>query len=164
VAAPTLIGGLENAEITNIACGNVHAFAWSATTQLIYGWGCGQNGRLGNDTDDVVAEPAVLESFRELTRMGIMSVRQVVCGENHTLALVDMVVVDDDQKESEVPNITTKLFVWGANDKRQLGMTTDPISPILCCEESNSADAGDCLSNGAGGSTSTINQDLRVPH
>ena len=57
--------------------------------------------------------------------------------------------------------ITTKLFVWGCNDKRQLGMTTDPISPIAC-EESISN--GECLSNGGAGSSSTINMDLRVPH
>jgi len=41
----------------------------------------------------------VLESFREATSMGIMSIRQIACGENHTLALVDIVVVNDEQME-----------------------------------------------------------------
>jgi alpha-tubulin suppressor-like RCC1 family protein len=54
------------------------------------------------------------------------------------------------------------MFVWGANDKRQLGMTTDTISPIAC-EESLSGGNADCLSNGAN-SSSIIIQDLRVPH
>lgn len=97
--------------------------------------------------------------------MGLMSIRQVACGENHTLALVDMVVVEEDQIKED-PVITTKMFVWGSNDKRQLGMMTEPISPISCVE-STSAGNADCLSSGptgGPGSATTINQDLKVPH
>lgn len=67
VQVPTLITGLEGAEITNISCGNFHAFAWSQSSQLVYGWGSGQNGRLGNESEDIVSEPAALESFKEAT-------------------------------------------------------------------------------------------------
>lgn len=97
--------------------------------------------------------------------MGLMSIRQITCGENHTLALVDMVVVDESKDGgSDEPMFTTKLFVWGANDKRQLGMSTDPISPTTC-EDSVTSGNADCQSSGAGGgSTTTINQDLKVPH
>lgn len=56
--------------------------------------------------------------------MGLMSIRQISCGENHTLALVDMLVIEEasaqespESKEDET-TITTKLFVWGLNDKR----------------------------------------------
>lgn len=75
VTQPTLIGGLEGAEISNISCGNSHAFAWSQTTQMVFGWGSGQNGRLGNDSEDVVVEPAILDSFKEATKLGLMSIR-----------------------------------------------------------------------------------------
>ena len=65
VATPTLIEGLEHAAITDITCGTSHAFAWSLKEQLVYGWGNGENGRLGNDHDDIVPCPQVLEPFRE---------------------------------------------------------------------------------------------------
>lgn len=45
-------------------------------------------------------------------------------------------------------------------------MSTEPISPIAC-EESVSAGNADCLSSGPTGgpeSSTTINQDLKVPH
>ena len=53
--------------------------------------------------------------------MGLMNIRQVSCGENHTLALVDMMPQiedeeEEDSKEDQGP--ATKLFVWGNNDKR----------------------------------------------
>ena len=63
---------------------------------MVYGWGSGQSGRLGNESEDVVVEPTVLESFREATNLGLMNIRQIACGENHTLALVDMVVVEEE--------------------------------------------------------------------
>ena len=121
VKSPTLITGLESAEITDLSCGNSHTYAWSNQTQVIYGWGNGSNGRLGNESDDIVPEPKVLESFREATQMGLMNIRQVSCGENHTLALVDMMAQIDDEEEEdfkEDQSPTTKLFVWGNNDKR----------------------------------------------
>lgn len=39
-----------------------------------------------------------------------MKVQQISCGENHTLALIQM-----PQNENEEP--INKLFVWGNNDK-----------------------------------------------
>lgn len=64
---PTLIKELEGAEITDLSCGNSHTFAWSNQTQLVYGWGNGANGRLGNESDDIVTEPRILEPFQEAT-------------------------------------------------------------------------------------------------
>lgn len=77
-----------------------------------------------------------------------------------------MIVVDDDlKKDAEEPMITTKLFVWGANDKRQLGMSTDPFSPIAGNEDSTSAGNIDGVSSGGQGSASILsNIDLKVPH
>jgi alpha-tubulin suppressor-like RCC1 family protein len=51
-----------------------------------------------------------------------MKVVQVSCGENHTLALVEM------SHEVE-KNVSRKLFVWGNNDKWQLGMDSGISNP-----------------------------------
>ena len=101
VQTPTLIEGLENANITHISCGNSHAFAWSAQDQVVYGWGNGMNGRLGNETDEVVPTPRVLECFHEGTQMGLLQIRSIACGENHSLALVDVDMVQIDEMPGE---------------------------------------------------------------
>lgn len=82
------------------------------------------------------------------------------------MALVDMIIVDEEQrKDTEEPAITTKLFVWGANDKRQLGMSTDPLSPLTGNEDSTSTGNIDGISSGGLGSASILsNLDLKVPH
>ena len=86
---PTLIDGLEGASITQLSCGNSHAFAWNEHDQTVYGWGNGSNGRLGNEVEDIVPTPKVLECFREGTEMGLLAIRAIACGENHSIALVD---------------------------------------------------------------------------
>ena len=86
-------------------------YAWSSETGLVYGWGLGLNGRLGNEYEGIVQEPQVMECFKEASLIG-MRVISVSCGENHTLALVDMGLEGESRK----------LFVWGSNDKWQLGM------------------------------------------
>ena len=95
--------GLEDANITHISCGNSHAFAWSATDQLVYGWGNGLNGRLGNESEDIVSTPRVLECFREGTQIGLLQIRSIACGENHTLALfdVDMGQIDEGEENND---------------------------------------------------------------
>lgn len=45
-----------------------------------------------------------------------MKVLKISCGENHTLALIEMPSEEGENVKS------TKLFVWGSNDKWQLGM------------------------------------------
>jgi alpha-tubulin suppressor-like RCC1 family protein len=62
-----------------------------------------------------------LECFKEAALIG-MKVVQVSCGENHTLALVEM------SHEVE-KNVSRKLFVWGNNDKWQLGMDSGNSNP-----------------------------------
>jgi alpha-tubulin suppressor-like RCC1 family protein len=52
----------------------------------------------------------VLDCFREAAATIGMRVVQVSCGENHTLALV------------ETSPGERRLFVWGNNDKLQLGL------------------------------------------
>ena len=91
VKQPTVVKALDGKEVSGVACGASHSFAWSDTSQLCYGWGSGQNGRLGNEQPNQnISEPTILKSFEEATQLGIMNVKQVSCGDNHTLALVTM--------------------------------------------------------------------------
>ena len=67
----------------------------------------------------------------------MMQIRQISCGENHTLALIDIVQLrdgdedgleDEESKEigkegtpggaDEQEAYMTKMFVWGKNDKK----------------------------------------------
>lgn len=52
----------------------------------------------------------MLECLREASLIG-MKVLQISCGENHSLALIEM-----PSEEGETVK-ATKLFVWGSNDK-----------------------------------------------
>lgn len=54
VKQPTLVKGLENQKIDGLSCGTSHSFAWSSETGLVYGWGLGLNGRLGNEYEGIV--------------------------------------------------------------------------------------------------------------
>jgi alpha-tubulin suppressor-like RCC1 family protein len=54
VKTPSLLKSLEGQKIDNLSCGTNHSFAWSTDTGLVYGWGLGLNGRLGNESDAVV--------------------------------------------------------------------------------------------------------------
>lgn len=114
VKQPTLVRGLEGQKIDGLSCGTSHAFAWSSETGLVYGWGFGLNGRLGNEYEGVVQEPQTLECLKQALEIG-MKVQQISCGENHTLALIQMPLPSGE-------GVQNKLFVWGNNDKLQLGM------------------------------------------
>lgn len=61
---PSLLKGLEGCKIDGLSCGTSHSFAWSSETGLVYGWGLGLNGRLGNENEGLVTEPKILECFK----------------------------------------------------------------------------------------------------
>ena len=54
VKQPSLLKALDDQKIDGLSCGTNHSFAWSSDTGLIYGWGLGLNGRLGNESDLIV--------------------------------------------------------------------------------------------------------------
>ena len=43
----------------------------------------------------------VLEGFHEGTQMGLLQIRSIACGENHSLALVDVDMVQIDETPGE---------------------------------------------------------------
>jgi alpha-tubulin suppressor-like RCC1 family protein len=59
------VKALEGQKINGLSCGTSHSFGWSSETGLVFGWGLGLNGRLGNEYEGVVQDPQVLECFRE---------------------------------------------------------------------------------------------------
>ena len=64
-----------------------------------------------------------------------MKVQRVSCGENHTLALIE--IPSPEELTLEKPIKQVKLFVWGSNDKLQLGMsnTECPDDPSSSAKE-----------------------------
>lgn len=60
VKQPKLVKLLEGQKIDGLSCGTSHSFAWSHESGLVYGWGLGLNGRLGNEFEGVIQEPQVL--------------------------------------------------------------------------------------------------------
>ena len=86
---PYLLKTFEGQKIDGVSCGTNHSFAWSSDSGLVYGWGLGLNGRLGNGSDSVVLDPKVLECYKEAAT-NAKKVHTVSCGENHTLALVEI--------------------------------------------------------------------------
>ena len=57
--------------------------------------------------------------------MGLLSIKQVTCGDNHTLALVNILQEtseEEGEEESAEPSRSNQLFVWGNNSQKQLGM------------------------------------------
>ena len=56
---------------------------------------------MGNENEGVIQEPQVLQCFKDALAIG-MRVLKVSCGENHTLALVEMPVSTDDDSTSQI--------------------------------------------------------------
>ena len=49
--------------------------------------------------------------------MGLLKVVDASCGENHSMILATMMGADN--------HLESKVFVWGANDRKQLGLDKD---------------------------------------
>ncbi len=49
--------------------------------------------------------------------MGLLKVVDASCGENHSMILATMMGADN--------HLESKIFVWGANDRKQLGLDKD---------------------------------------
>ena len=145
---------LEGKEISDISSGMNHSFALSEQTQVVYGWGSGLNGKLGNELpNNIIDEPCILKSFEEAIQVGLMDIRQISCGNNHSIALVNM--NDESEEESEVTR-TNQIFVWGNNAHKQLGMTT----PIPDGDD----EQAEILSQETGESSKVAEHDVVVPN
>lgn len=77
--------------------------------------GSGVNGKLGYGGVENIREPTVLEGFKIASEYG-MKVKEIACGESHTLAIVEE-NAEGDKKQ--------RIFVWGYGKNWQLGLSSD---------------------------------------
>lgn len=118
---PTLIETLLDKKIDNVATGTDHSFAWSMETGEVYAWGSGAYGKLGFGDKEDISQPQLLDCFNEASSVGLR-VRQVVCGDDHSMAILENV----EEKENN-----HCLFVWGCSKSWQLGMEGDGSEDVL---------------------------------
>ena len=77
---PRLVTGLQQCDISEIACGYYHSMARS-DAGVIFTWGAGAHGRLGHGNASDVSTPHTVRS------MDHTPVQQISCGGYHTVAL-----------------------------------------------------------------------------
>ena len=122
VHAPRPVSQLEGRLVTAVAAGG-RGLDGGHTAFTVSGaegdelWMCGHGrwGQLGLKAFTHVSEPAVVKKLGELReydeglkRVSTIKIAQVACGERHTVAVL----------------ATGNVFVWGWNDKGQLGTTS----------------------------------------
>jgi alpha-tubulin suppressor-like RCC1 family protein len=97
---PKLIVGIEGEGIIEVAIGPTHAAAISDGGDL-YTWGAGVYGQLGFGDYSVVRTPKLVQSLQDGSTL-----RQVACGQSHTIALTDKGTV----------------YAWGFSNDGKLGI------------------------------------------
>ncbi|KAF6718712.1 putative E3 ubiquitin-protein ligase HERC3 [Oryzias melastigma] len=105
-----LVGALDTQKITMVSCGRAHSVAVNEQGQ-VFVWGAGDGGQLGLGA----AETAV-RIPRLVKKLCDHSISQVVCGNQHCIAL----------------SRDGQLFTWGQNSSGQLGLgkgETGKLSP-----------------------------------
>ncbi|XP_024115134.1 probable E3 ubiquitin-protein ligase HERC3 [Oryzias melastigma] len=108
--SPELVGALDTQKITMVSCGRAHSVAVNEQGQ-VFVWGAGDGGQLGLGA----AETAV-RIPRLVKKLCDHSISQVVCGNQHCIAL----------------SRDGQLFTWGQNSSGQLGLgkgETGKLSP-----------------------------------
>jgi len=102
--SPKRIKSLKNIE--DICCGSLHNIALTKDG-VLYSWGCGEGGQLGHteefllheDSTGCISTPSVIQHLMHT------KVRQISCGEAHSVALT----------------YDGKVYGWGFNSSGQLG-------------------------------------------
>nr|XP_057936716.1 probable E3 ubiquitin-protein ligase HERC3 isoform X2 [Doryrhamphus excisus] len=106
--SPELVGALDAQKITMVSSGRAHSMAVNEQGQ-VFAWGAGEGGQLGLGT----AEMAV-RIPRLVKRLGDHSIAQVMCGNQHCIAL----------------SRDGQLFTWGQNTNGQLGLGKEESSKL----------------------------------
>lgn len=101
-------GALEGKKVVDVACGFNHTLAVTSEGH-VYGWGYNKHGRVGVGSGDYVIGTPTKVVFPDDDGTKI---RAVSCGRHFSVAISD----------------TGKIFVWGSNEYRQLGITEGSVS------------------------------------
>ena len=97
VSVPSVIKTLSGQNVVQIACGEVHSLALTASGD-VYAWGLGYDGQLGiRPSIEAVSVPKYVFFKKEIVR--------VACGEKHSLAV----------------DLEGKIYSWGEGRCGQLG-------------------------------------------
>jgi len=88
---------------------------------LIDDRGSGAYGKLGFGYSQDYSEPSLLDCFKEASTVG-MRVSQIVCGDEHSLAILENI----EEREN-----SHRLFVWGCATNLQLGLEGDVSEDVL---------------------------------
>ncbi|CAI9110318.1 OLC1v1010324C2 [Oldenlandia corymbosa var. corymbosa] len=116
-----LSGVLDGVSIVNVACGQWHTAAVSATGQL-FTFGDGTFGVLGHGNVLSVSQPKEVESLSGFW------VKSVACGPWHTAAIVEV-----KTDSSRIMRKGGKLFTWGDGDKGKLGHSDQERKLLPTC-------------------------------
>ncbi len=118
---PRQISGLNRQQVRKISAGMYHASALCNSNignhVGIYTWGRNNKGQLGLELpeDAVVLTPTKITFFRDN-----MTPTDVSCGCEHTIALIDVEILDDEaEKEKESAKLKGQKAVKGANNAEQ---------------------------------------------
>jgi len=84
--------------------------------------GSGASGKLGFGGNQDYSEPHLLDCFIEASSVGLR-VREIVCGDEHSLAILENVEEEEENNH--------KLFVWGCTKSWQLGLEEDFPEDVL---------------------------------
>jgi alpha-tubulin suppressor-like RCC1 family protein len=95
---PVLVTALIHKDVVAIECGVAHTVALTHTGDL-YSWGTSTYGQTGHNTMGYQPIPRIIDAIKGI------NVRQISCGQNHTLALTD----------------TGRVYSWGEGEFGQLG-------------------------------------------
>ncbi|KIY98506.1 putative E3 ubiquitin-protein ligase HERC1 [Monoraphidium neglectum] len=108
-AMPQPVKALRGKAISSVSCGAEYSIAVSHETRQVYSWGWGDFGRLGHGHSLDCFSP------QPITALSGVAVRQVACGDAHTLVATE----------------AGELYAFGRNQNGQLGVgsTEDVLAP-----------------------------------
>ena len=107
--------GAALADLTQVSAGEFHTCALNEDAEVLC-WGKGDDGRLGNGASDNQNTPVNVLAVSG-TAGNLSYIKQVSAGKKHTCAL----------------DASGKVYCWGANNQKQLGVsdtTTSSYSPV----------------------------------
>lgn len=102
VSVPTLVSALSAHKIVHVACGGGDAHTLCVTsTGLVFSWGDGDYGKLGNGGSDNSKVPKIVEKLKVLN----VCVTKVYCGNQFSAAITDQ----------------GQVYTWGKGNSYRLG-------------------------------------------
>ncbi len=112
--SPECITSIDSVKIIKISCGWDHCLALDSTGKIL-SWGSGQNGKLGQGTEDNVSIPCFIPFFEKLPSKSV----HISAGCEHSAAITE----------------DGSMFSWGHGDGGRLGLGDNSpcFTPVEIC-------------------------------